>query len=59
MEGVILVQDTKKPNKEPFEISEKGFEGLQKRYGKRYQSTKRVIVTPDKIEVKVTNNGKS
>lgn len=55
----MLVQDTKKPNKEPFEISEKGFAGLQKRFGKRYQSAKKVIVTPDKIEVKVTNTGKS
>lgn len=54
---MILVQDTKKPNKDPFEISEKGFEGLQKDHPGRYKSLQKVIVTPS--EVKVTKNGKS
>lgn len=55
MEGMVLVQDTKKPNKDPFEVSSKAFEGLQKAHPNRYVSMKTVIVTPDKIEVKVTN----
>lgn len=50
---LILVQDTKKPNREPFEVSQKGFEFLQSNFGNRYKSQKQVIVTPDKIEVKV------
>lgn len=48
---MILVQDTKRPNKDPFEISEKGYEGLKREYGDRYQQLSKVIVTPDKIEV--------
>ena len=32
----ILIRDTKKPNKEPFMISEVGFQGLQKQHGGRY-----------------------
>lgn len=54
---LILVQDTKRPNKEPFEISQKGFEGLQRKFGNRYKAQKKVIVTPDKIVV--TPTGKS
>lgn len=49
---MILVQDTKKPNKEPFYISELGFQGLQKEFGNRYVSLEKAIVTPDKIEIK-------
>lgn len=49
---MIKVQDTKHPNKDPFEISKEGFEGLQKEFGSRYVSVNQVIVTPDKIEIK-------
>lgn len=47
---MILVQDTKRPNRDPFEVSEEGWKGLQK-LG-RYQQVQKVIVTP--TEVKVT-----
>lgn len=47
----MKVQDTKKPNRDPFEISPEGLAGLQKRYGDRYRPLEQVIVTPDKIEV--------
>lgn len=57
--GLILVQDTKKPNREPFEVSQKGFEELKRMFGNRYQSQKQVIVTPDKIKVEVINTRKS
>lgn len=49
---MILVQDTKRPNKDPFLISEVGFAGLQKDFGNRYVSLEKAIVTPDKIEIK-------
>lgn len=32
----FLVRDTKKPNREPFLISEVGFKGLQAQFGGRY-----------------------
>lgn len=48
---MILVQDTKRPNREPFEVSEEGWRGLQN-LGSRYQQVPKVIVTP--TEVKVT-----
>lgn len=59
MDGLILVQDTKKPNREPFEVSQKGLTELTRLFGNRYKPCKQVIVTPDKIEVKVANIGKS
>lgn len=49
---MIKVQDTKHPNKDPFEISKEAFEGLKKTFGSRYVSIEQVIVSPDKIEVK-------
>lgn len=49
---MILVQDTKRPNKDPFEVSEIAFEGLRQAYGSRYVSLDKAIVTPDKIEIK-------
>ena len=49
---MILVQDTKKPNKDPFEVSEIAFEGLRREHGNRYVSLDKAIVTPDKIEIK-------
>lgn len=49
---MILVQDTKKPDKAPFETSQAGFEGLRKAFGNRYVSLEKAIVTPDKIEIK-------
>lgn len=49
---MILVQDTKHPNKQPFEISEKGFKGLQDTFGHtRFVSVNREVITPDKVEL--------
>lgn len=62
---MILVQDTKHPNKEPFEISEAGFKGLQDTFGnQRFVSVNKEIITPDKVKlitvapVKTTTQGK-
>lgn len=62
---MILVQDTAHPNKDPFEISDAGFKGLQDTFGNtRFVAVKKEIVTPDKVElikvapVKPTTQGK-
>lgn len=47
----MLVQDTKKPNREPFETSEAGFKDLQRLYGGRYKPLSKVTVTPEAIKV--------
>lgn len=50
--NVVLVQDTKHPNKEPFEISVAGLRGLQEVFGnRRYVAVPREIITPDKVEL--------
>lgn len=48
---MILVQDTKKPNRDPFETSEAGFQDLVRHFGTRYKRVQKVIVTPDAIVV--------
>lgn len=61
---MVTVQDTKYPDKHPFEISEAGFNGLREKFGNRYVSLDKAIVTPDKIEIrkvvpaKTTTQGK-
>lgn len=48
----LLVRDKKKPNKDPFEISEKGFEGLQKQFPGRYVIAGGAVkVTPESVQV--------
>lgn len=48
---MLLVRDKKKPNKDPFEIGEKGFEGLQQRFPGRYVIAGGAVkVTPIGIE---------
>lgn len=52
---LISVQDTKKPNRDPVKMSEQGLALLKKTYGNRYKAlepARKVIVSPDKIEVK-------
>lgn len=49
---MVLVQDTKHPNKDPFEISEAGFKGLQDTFGAgRFVAVRKEIITPDKVEL--------
>lgn len=49
---MLLVKDKKKPNKDPFEISEKGFEGLLNKFPGRYAIAGGVVsVTPENITV--------
>lgn len=49
---MLLVKDKKKPNKEPFHIGEKGFEGLQRSHPGRYViAGGKVTVTPQGIQV--------
>lgn len=51
MNGLLKVQDTKYPNKDPFEISQAGFDGLQKQFPDRYRSVDIILVTPEQIQV--------
>lgn len=49
---MLLIKDKKKPNKDPFEISEKGFQGLQRQFPNRYVIAGGAVkVTPQGIEV--------
>lgn len=47
----MLVQDTKKPNREPFETSEAGYQELKRLHGNRYKPLQKVIVTQEAITV--------
>lgn len=49
---MLLIRDKKKPNKEPFYIGEKGFQGLQRQFPNRYViAGGTVTVTPQEIIV--------
>lgn len=48
---LVKVQDTKKPNREPFETSEAGLRDLQRIHGNRYKPVSKVIVTQEAITV--------
>lgn len=52
MNGLIKVQDTKRPNREPFEVSPEGLKGLQQKFGNRYQPLKQIVI-PEKLKVEV------
>lgn len=47
--SLILVQDTKKPNQDPFPVSAKGLQKLQQKHGKRFVSLEKVIIKPDSV----------
>lgn len=55
---MLLIRDKKKPEKEPFHIGERGFQGLQKKFPGRYViAGGTVSVEPEGIKVTPVNVG--